>query len=120
MCGGSKLTHELFHVEIIYNKHRFRLESDQNGGKNDIKIAQQQNIDLRKDIVKLNSLISAGISQESELQNTNYTLETVHFDELKGLDEECRILSNNISELKSSKLTVLDDIKETDRQILLW
>ena len=104
----------------LLTQQRFRLESDQSGGKNDIKLGQQQNIDLRKDIVKLNSLISAGTTQESDLKSANYTLETLHYDELKAIDDECKSLNNTITELKSSKTTVLEDVKETDRQILLW
>lgn len=104
----------------LLTQQKFRLESDQSGAKNDISVAKKQNVDLRKDIVKLNSLISEGITQENELQNANYTLETVQYDELKAVDDECKSLNENIAELKSSKITVTEDIKETDRQILLW
>ena len=104
----------------LLTQQKFRLEADQVSGKNDIKLAQQQNVDLRKDTVKLNSLISSGINQQQELQNTNYTLETVHYDELKSLDDECNTISNTIADLKTAKLTLIEDIKEIDRQTLLW
>ena len=104
----------------LLTQQKFRLEADQVSGRNDIKLAQQQNVDLRKDTVKLNSLISSGINQQQELQNTNYTLETVHYDELKSLDDECNTISNTIADLKTAKLTLIEDIKEIDRQTLLW
>lgn len=104
----------------LLTQQKFRLEADQISGRNDIKLAQQQNVDLRKDTVKLNSLISAGSNQQLDLQNANYTLETVHYDELKSLDDECNIISGNIAELKTAKLSLVDDIKEIDRQTLLW
>ena len=88
--------------------------------KAELKVANQTNIDLQKDIAKLNVLISSNNVQENSLVNDNFALETSCMEELKQLEKESVGYESQIEELKRTKASLTDQIVDVERQALLW
>lgn len=104
----------------ILTQQQLRLTKDLRDLKTNVKVANQLNIDLQKDVSKLNMLISVNHDQENQLQAANFIIEMDCVEELKDAERECVTLQGNINENKSAKLNLLDEIMEMERQALLW
>lgn len=104
----------------ILTQQQLRLTKDLRELKSNVKIAKQLNIDLQKDVSKLNSLISNNHEQESQLQATNFIIEVDCVEELKDAERECVALQSSINESRIAKSNLLDEIMEMERQALLW
>lgn len=104
----------------ILSQQQLRLLKSLRTLQDDVKMGEQSNIDLQKDISKLNVLISNNHEHEAELQNANYSLELVCVEELKDLEKESVALQASIQETKLAKNKMLDEIIEEERQALLW
>lgn len=104
----------------ILTQQQLRLNKDLKALRTEVKVANHTDIDLQKDIAKLNSLISVNHDQEGSLQNDNFVMEMECVDELKQAERECVSLQATINETKTLKLTILDEILDTERQALLW
>jgi len=104
----------------ILSQQQQRLTKDMRLLESEVKAAEQSNIDLQKDVSKLNVLISNNHEQEGELQNANYSLELSCIEELKDLEKESINLQASINESKNAKAKMLDEIIEEERQALLW
>lgn len=104
----------------ILTQQQLRLSRDLSELKNNLKVANQLNIDYQKDVSKLNALISNNHDSESELQAANFILEMDCVEELKSTERECVTLQASIHETKTAKLTLVDEIMEMERQGLLW
>merc|ERR1711916_230383 len=111
---------ELQARSTILTQQQQRLKKDLNLLESEVKAAQQSNVDLQKDVSKLNVLISQNHAQESELQNANYSLELSCIEELKDMEKESVNLQTSINESRNAKDKMLDEIVEEERQALLW
>lgn len=111
---------ELQARSTILTQQQQRLKKDLNFLGSEVKGAQQSNVDLQKDVSKLNVLISKNHLQESELQNANYSLELSCIEELKDMEKDSVNLQTSINEAKNAKNKMLDEIIEEERQALLW
>jgi chromosome segregation ATPase len=104
----------------ILTQQQLRLTKDLKTLRTEVKVANHTNVDLQKDISKLNALISVNHDQEGTLQNANFVMEMECVDDLKQAERECVALQATINETKTLKLTLLDEILDTERQALLW
>jgi len=116
----AEINHELQARVTILTQQQLRLTKDLRALKSEVKVANHSNIDLQKDVAKLNVLISQNQDQEGHLQNDNYVLEMECVEELKTLERECVSLQSSINETKTAKATILDQIMDSERQALLW
>merc|ERR1711991_251699 len=101
---------ELQARSTILSQQQQRLTKDMRLLESEVKAAEQSNIDLQKDVSKLNVLISNNHEQEGELQNANYSLELSCVEELKDLEKESINLQASINESKNAKAKMLDEI----------
>jgi hypothetical protein len=104
----------------ILSQQQLRLTRDVKQLKTDIKVANVANVDIQRDMTKLNSLISENHEEEGKLQSANFLLETECVEELKEMEKDCVSTESAIVEAKTSKSTLLDEILEMERQSLLW
>lgn len=104
----------------ILTQQQLRLTKDVKNLQNEVKGSQQQNVDLQKDVTKVNNLISSNHEQAVSLENANYVLEMECVEELKELEKDSVHLQSFIQSLKTNKQTLLDEVLETERQLLLW
>lgn len=111
---------ELQARSTILIQQQQRLNKDLSLLQSEVKAAEQSNVDLQKDVSKLNVLISQNHAQESELQNANYSLELSCIEELKDMEKESVNLQTAINESRNAKNKMLDEIIEEERQALLW
>lgn len=88
--------------------------------KAELKAAQANNVDLQKDVARINSLISANNNEESSLKNDNFALEIECMEELKSLERESVSLQSSILQAKSDKESMMEQIVDMERQALLW
>ena len=117
---STEANNELQARVTILTQQQLRLTKDLKTLRTEVKVANHTNIDLQKDIAKLNSLISVNHDKEGSLQNANFVMEMECVDELKQAERECVSLQAAINETKTQKLTLLDEILDTERQALLW
>mmetsp|Transcript_1510 Transcript_1510/g.2491 ORF Transcript_1510/g.2491 Transcript_1510/m.2491 type:complete len:914 (+) Transcript_1510:102-2843(+) len=104
----------------ILTQQQLRLNKDLRELKNNLKVANQLNVDYQKDVSKLNALISTNHDEETELQAQNFILEMDCVEELKDTERDCVSLQASITETKTAKSTLMDEIVEMERQGLLW
>lgn len=104
----------------ILTQQQLRLTKDVRTLQNEVKTSQQHNVDLQKDITKVNNLISSNHEQAVALENANYVLEMECVEELKETEKASVNLTAAIRSFKTGKQTLLDEIVETERQMLLW
>ena len=104
----------------ILSQQQLRLRKDLQTLGTEIKHANHKNADLQKDMSKLNARISVNQDQEGTLQIANSVIEMECVDDLKQAERECIALQATINETKTFKLTLLDEIVDTERQALLW
>lgn len=116
----SECNHELQARVTILTQQQIRLTKDLRMLKGEVKAANHSNVDLQKDIAKLNVLISQNQDQEGALQNSNYVLEMECVEELKQMEKESLNLQAAVNETKTAKAALLDEIMDTERQALLW
>lgn len=116
----AEINHELQARVTILTQQQIRLTKDLRMLKGEVKAANHSNVDLQKDVAKLNVLISQNQDQEGALQNANYVLEMECVEELKQMEKESLMLQATVNETKSAKAALLDEIMDTERQALLW
>lgn len=104
----------------VITQQKVRFESNLAQIEYDMKAAEHQNLDLRKETMKLSSLSSCGVEQEEQLKSVLFSLENSSYDEIKRMKDECREIQSVIAQTKIAKSSVVEEINEIDRQILLW
>ena len=104
----------------ILTQQQLRVMKELRNLKSEVKTAEHSNIDLQKDIAKLNVLISQNQDQEGALQDENYVLEMTCVEELKAMESQSVQLQASVNEIKTSKAQLHDEIMDTERQALLW
>ena len=104
----------------IFTQQQLRLTKDLKTVQNEVKAGKLSNIDLRKDVSKLNVLIGENHEQEGELQNTNYVLELGAVEDLKEMEEQSIQLQAKVATTRNDKAKLLDEIVEQERQAMLW
>ena len=104
----------------ILSQQQLRLRKDLQTLGTEVKQANHKNADLQKDMSKLHARISVNQDREGTLQIANSVIEMECIDDLKQAERECIALQAAISETKTFKLTLLDEIVDTERQALLW
>ena len=116
----SEVNRELQARVTILTQQQMRLTSNLKNLQQEVKDANQSNIDLTKDVAKLNVLISSNHDQEGHLQHENWATERACVEELKEMERDCVQLQASVDECKSDKKMLLDEIIESERQALLW
>lgn len=104
----------------ILSQQQLRLLKDSRFVKTEVKVANQSNIDLQKDVAKLNILISANHEEEGNLQTSNFIIEKDCVEELKQMERDSITIQASITETKTTKSKLTDEILEMERQALLW
>ena len=116
----SEVNNELQARITILTQQQLRLTTNLSSLAQEVKEAQQNNINLTKDVAKLNILISSNHDQEGQLQHENWAVERACIEELKEMERDCVQLESSVMEIRTSKSTLLDEIMEAERQALLW
>jgi len=104
----------------ILSQQQLRLSKDSRLVKTEVKVANQSNIDLQKDVAKLNILISANHEEEGNLQTSNFIIEKDCVEELKQMERDSIGIQASIVQTKTAKAKLTDEILEMERQALLW
>ena len=106
-------------VNIMSSK-RVRLLQEINTNEAELKALKANIQVLHSDMSRLNDLIGKNTKLHDELKNSNFVVEKEFVQELKELEGEAVQMEGKISEVKSAKNQILDEIVEAERQILLW
>jgi coiled-coil domain-containing protein 40 len=104
----------------VLTQQQLRLTKDLHDLQTKLKVGKHVNGDYNKDISKLNALISQNHEQEHGLQAQNFIIELDCVEELKEAEHDCVSIQGLISESKTSKASLLDEIVESERQAMLW
>ena len=116
----NEINNELQARITILSQQQLRLTNNLSTLQQEVKDANQTNVDLTKDVAKLNILISSNHDQEGQLQHENWAVERECVEELKEMERDCVQLESSVNEIRSDKAKILDEIMEAERQALLW
>lgn len=120
---GDEIAEANFELQArvtILSQQQLRVMKELRNLKSEVKTAEHGNVDLQKDVAKLNVLISQNQDQEGALQDENYVLEMTCVEELKSMEAQSVQLQASVNETKASKAKLHDEIMDTERQALLW
>lgn len=120
---GDEIAEANFELQArvtILSQQQLRVMKELRNLKGEVKTAEHGNIDLQKDIAKLNVLISQNQDAEGALQDENYVLEMTCVEELKAMEAQSVNLQASVNETKAFKAQLHDEIMDTERQALLW
>ncbi|CAN0002185.1 unnamed protein product, partial [Heterosigma akashiwo] len=106
-------------VSILSQKRLRQLQEIQQH-KDDVKRLSASIEVMHKDMVRLNELIGQNAKAQGELQNQNFVLEKEFVEELRELEGESLRLEARVQEVRTRKAEVLEEIVETERQVMLW
>lgn len=116
---GEKNGEQQARVTVI-TQQQLRLLKDLREIKGNLKESRRVNMELQKDVSKLNALISNNHDDEEKLQGANYIVEMDCIEGLKDAEKECVGVQASIVSVKAEKAELLDEIIEQERQALLW
>jgi CII-binding regulator of phage lambda lysogenization HflD len=75
---------------------------------------------MHGDMARLNEIIGKNVQLQSELQHTTSVMEMEFVHELKELELESVAMERRLQEAKQQKASLLDEIVEAERQLLMW
>jgi len=116
----SNLNSQLGSQEAILEQKRMRVDRNIASSKKEIAFIKKGINGLHLDMSRLNELIHSNTSLHQKLANENYALETEFVEELKEMEQESVKMEAQIKVLKQQKKDFLQDIIESERQLLLW
>mmetsp|Transcript_96284 Transcript_96284/g.274290 ORF Transcript_96284/g.274290 Transcript_96284/m.274290 type:complete len:930 (-) Transcript_96284:52-2841(-) len=104
----------------ILTEKKLRLNKDIGSHEAEVKRLDHMIQNMHKDMQRLNELIGKNTELQGELSQTNSVMEMEFVNELKELEHVSVQLEEKVTAIKSAKAGLLDDIMETERQLLLW
>jgi len=116
----AEANNELQARVTILLQQQIRLTKDLRNLQNEVKVANHTNMELTKDVGKLNIMISSNHDQEGHLQHENWATEKSCVEELKEMERDCVTLQSTVNTTRTEKAKLLDEIMEMERQALLW
>merc|ERR1740138_832215 len=102
----------------ILSEKRLRLLKDITVREAEVKSLHHAIRNMHSDMSRLNELIGRNTKLQAELANANAVMEMEFKAELKEL--ETMVAEGKIHEVKEAKQVLLEEIVETERQLLLW
>merc|ERR1711865_193739 len=75
---------------------------------------------MHTDMGKLNELIAKNATSQEHLANSNFAMEMEFVRELKEMEVESVRLEQHIADVRMQKKAIVDEIVESERQIMLW
>merc|ERR1711871_1935197 len=104
-------------VAILYQQ-RIRLDTAIAAQDKEMMTLGRNISNLRGEMQRFNTLIAQAKEQETELASANLRLETEFKNRLVALEKECVTMETDIDTVRAEKGTCIQDIKETEQQII--
>jgi len=104
-------------VAILFQQ-RIRLDNSIAAQDKEMQTLQRNISNLRGEMQRFNTLIAQAKEQETELGSANLRLETEFKNRLVALEKECVAMETDIDVVRAEKNTCIQDIKETEQQII--
>lgn len=111
---------ELQARETILNQKRLRIRRSVAQLQEDVKQINMNVRVMQADMSKLNELIGKNTALQEELAKLNFTLETDFNGKLKDMQAQSDKMDDQIARLKDEQARALEEIKEVERQLMLW
>merc|ERR1719172_61891 len=106
--------------KLILTQKRIRTEAGWEGQKKEINELRLDVKHLQHEMDNLNSMAATNLKRHDELQNTTQTMETEFVRKLKEIEENCIGMENEINILKDERGAMMEEIVESERQVMLW
>merc|ERR1711865_679606 len=116
----SEKNQELKSRLCILQQKRLRLLQNIDKREADVNDLKKAISSMHTDMGKLNELIAKNSSSQENLSNTNFALEMEFVRELKEMEVESVRLEQHIADVRMQKKAIVDEIVESERQIMLW
>merc|ERR1719498_2184507 len=106
--------------KLILTQKRIRTEAGWEGQKKEINELRLDVKHLQHEMDNLNSMAATNLKRHDELQNTTQTMETEFVRKLKEIEENCVGMENEVNVLKEERASMMEEIVESERQVMLW
>jgi len=116
----SEKNQELKSRLSILQQKRLRLLQNIESITNEVRDHKTSIGGMHTDMSKLNELIAKNASSQENLANSNFAMEMEFVRELKEMETESVRLEQHIADVRMQKKAIVDEIVESERQIMLW
>merc|ERR1719456_1043393 len=106
--------------KLILQQKRIRTEGQWEQQKKEIVSLRSDVKALQHEMDKLNSLHATNATKQDQLANTTQTMEAEFVRKLREIETSCQSLEDEIEGLKMEKDQTMEEIVESERQIMLW
>merc|ERR1719235_712706 len=106
--------------KMVLEQKKLRVEGQLQSHLKEIRELEKTKEDLRKDMVKMNTLVAKNDAKSKELTNANQMMETEFVQKLKEIEAACLETEQAVERVKDDKAQMTQDILEAERQVLLW
>merc|ERR1711865_1281199 len=116
----SEKNQELKSRLSILQQKRLRLLNNIEQITTDVRNNKKAISSMHTDMGKLNELIAKNANSQEHLANSNFAMEMEFVRELKEMEVESVRLEQHIADVRMQKKAIVDEIVESERQIMLW
>jgi chromosome segregation ATPase len=106
--------------KLILQQKRIRTEGGWEGQKKEISDLRLDVKHLQYEMDKLNVSLAKHAKEQEQLSNANQTMETEFVRKLKEIEQNCIQTENEVDTLRLEKEAMLEEIVESERQVMLW
>jgi chromosome segregation ATPase len=106
--------------KMVLEQKKIRVEGQLDGHKKEIKELDNAMKHLRFDMDRMSGKVMKHDSRSKELTNANSMMETEFVAKLKEIETKCVDIEKQVEKVKGEKASMLENIMECERQVLLW
>ncbi|XP_063312335.1 coiled-coil domain-containing protein 40 [Pelobates fuscus] len=104
----------------ILQQKKIRTENEIEQEKNEQKDIDHHMKNLKNDMIRLNMLINKNASSKEQLRQLNQLMENEFISSLRESEREFIMMQENLEHLQEEKERTLQNLVETEHQIMLW
>lgn len=105
---------------VLLDQKRIRLDSQIEMQEKEVAQLRAAINGMHTDMTRLNTLIAKNESLHKRLADTNFAMEREFIASLREMEEDSVRAERDIVKVKEEKARMLDEIMETERQVMLW
>eukprot|EP00928_Gymnodinium_smaydae_P008119 TRINITY_DN1293_c0_g1_i3.p1 TRINITY_DN1293_c0_g1~~TRINITY_DN1293_c0_g1_i3.p1 ORF type:complete len:901 (-),score=260.53 TRINITY_DN1293_c0_g1_i3:81-2738(-) len=106
--------------KIVLEQKRIRVEGQFEAQRKEIKELENAMKHMRFDMDRISGAVVKHESKSHELQSGNQMMEMEFVEKLKEIERQCLETERSIERVKGEKAQMVQDVLESERQVLLW
>jgi len=118
--GLNDEIHENTSKLTIYQQRRMRLDNSISGMTTEVSGLKKEIEGMHGEMTRLNRLISQNKSMQDKLASATFNQEKEFVAELREMEAQSIQRDSQVKRLKQERAQILEDIVESERQLMLW